>query len=80
MAWTSRTPSATTTLNINGSDRALTPGADFAETIIAAAREAGLGKFRVFLNDSEIDPEDAPETIEAGMRIKLTPFEVAGRF
>lgn len=65
-------------LIINGSTSTVAAGTSFKETVINAARDAGLGKFRVILNGSEIDPADAPDTLEAGMSLEVRPYEVAG--
>lgn len=70
--------SSTPTITVNGQTRDISAGASFKDTVVATAKEYGLGKFRLFLNDEEILPSQAPATIEAGMRIKLTPFDVAG--
>ena len=67
------------TLTVNGSVTDITAGADFKETAINAARDAGFGKFRVILNGEEIDPATAPATLEAGMGLEIRPYEVAGR-
>jgi len=67
-----------TTLTINGSTTTIADGSSFRDTVVNAARDAGLGKFRVILNGSEIDPADAPETLDAGMSLEIRPYEVAG--
>lgn len=56
------------------------PGAPFEETMNRLADEAHYGGyFRVFLNGSEvINPEDAPETIEPGMRLAITSYDKVG--
>jgi len=55
-------------------------GAPFKETIESVADEAHYGGyFRVFLNGNEvINPEDAPESIEAGQRIVITAYDKVG--
>ena len=67
-----------TTLTINGSTQTIEAGASFRDTVVNAARDAGLGKFRVILNGTEIDPADAPATLEAGSSLEIRPYEVAG--
>lgn len=67
-----------TTLTINGSTTTVEAGSSFRDTVVNAARDAGLGKFRVILNGSEIDPADAPDTLDAGMSLEIRPYEVAG--
>jgi len=55
-------------------------GAPFQETIERVADEAHYGGyFRVFLNGEELlNPEEAPSTIEPGMRIALTSYDKVG--
>jgi len=69
---------ANATLTINGSTSTISEGASFGETVINAAKDAGLGKFRVMLNGAEINPADAPANFEAGMNLEIRPYEVAG--
>lgn len=66
------------TLTINGSTRTIEVGSSFRDAVINAARDAGLGKFRVILNGREIDPANAPANFEAGMSLEIRPYEVAG--
>lgn len=67
-----------TFVRVNGGNIAINPGANFIETVKATARDAGLGKFRVFLNGEEVKPSEAPESIAEGTRIELRPYDVAG--
>jgi len=67
-----------TSIRVNNSDREIEPGANFVEVVKSTARDAGLGKFRTFLNGDEIRPSEAPDTIEEGMRLELRPYDVAG--
>lgn len=55
-------------------------GASFRETLERVADEAHYGGYyRVFLNGVElINPEDAPDTVEAGMRIAVTAYDKVG--
>ena len=55
-------------------------GAPFQPTIERIAEEAHYGGyFRVFLNGEEIiNPEEAPATVESGMRIALTSYDKVG--
>lgn len=66
-----------TFININGSNLDVEPESNFKDTIVKMAADAGLGKFRVFLNEMEINPSDAPELIEEGSKIRLTPYDIA---
>jgi len=56
------------------------PGADFVSTLEALADRAHYGGYyRIFLNGSEVvNPEDAPETIESGMRLAITSYDKVG--
>lgn len=67
-----------TYLRINGANINVDPGSNFKEVIKAKAEEAGLGKFRVFLNGNEIKPSNAPSVIEEGMRMEVRPYDIAG--
>ena len=55
-------------------------GAPFRSTVEALSDQAHYGGYyRVFLNGSEvINPEDAPATIEPGMRIAITAYDKVG--
>lgn len=55
-------------------------GSPFGSTIERLAEAAHYGGyFRVFLNGSEVlNPEEAPATIDAGMRITITSFDKVG--
>lgn len=76
--WSVTSETESTTLTVNGSTSSVEPGSDFKQAVIGAARDAGLGKFRVFLDGEEIDPADAPATIEEGMAVEIKPYEEAG--
>lgn len=65
-------------LTVNGSTTGLEEGISFRDTVVNAARDAGLGKFRVILNGTEIDPLEAPSTMTSGMNLEIRPYEVAG--
>lgn len=67
-----------TGIYVNGSFREIDPGTSFKQTVASYAEDAGFGKFRVFLNGSEIKPNEAPETFNEGTKVELRPFEVAG--
>jgi hypothetical protein len=66
------------TLEVNGSVREIEVGADLKEVVIAAAREAGFGKFRFYIDGAEVLPQNAPATIETGKAYKIAPYDVAG--
>jgi sulfur carrier protein ThiS len=63
---------------VNGSYVPVQEGSSFFSTVKDVAKNAGLGKFRVFLNGEEIVPEEAPEIIESGDRIELRKYDQAG--
>jgi len=65
-------------ITVNGQRTRVEVGANFKDTVISKAKEYGLGKFRLFLNEEEILPSQAPATIEESMEIKLVPYDVAG--
>jgi hypothetical protein len=68
-----------TFIEINGARIEVEPGTSFGSRIVAAARDAGYGKFRVFLNGNEItDPKDAPEIFNEGDYVAVTAYDVAG--
>lgn len=63
---------------VNGSNLPLNPGTPFAAAIKEVARNAGLGKFRVFMNGEEVVPSSAPDVVAPGMKVELRPYDVAG--
>ena len=68
-----------TYIRVNRSDIPLTPGDNLMSVVKSTARDAGLGKFRVFLNGEEIRPSEAPDQITEGMHLETRPFDVAGK-
>lgn len=73
----------TTFVMVNNSPQALEPGMRFS-VVKDIAREAGLGKFRVFPLGStdpsdEIKPQNAPDLIEEGTQLELRPYDKAGK-
>ena len=67
-----------TYIRVNNSDQPIEVGTSFVEVVKNTARNAGLGKFRTFLNGREVRPSEAPDTIEEGMQLELRPYDVAG--
>ena len=69
-----------TTITVNGSTQNIYSkvGESFGDVVTEYARNANMGKFRVFVNGSELLPENAPTVIVAGSRIELKPYDVAG--
>lgn len=66
------------TLEINGSTRNIDVGATLKDVVIASAREAGFGKFRFYIDGTEVLPQNAPVLVEAGKAYKIAPYDVAG--
>jgi len=67
-----------TFIRVNRMNYNVDPGTNFKDTILNYARDAGLGKFRLFLDGEEIKPSQAPEVIGEGMKMELRPYDVAG--
>ena len=67
-----------TFVRVNGSNIPINPGTPFAAAIKEVAKSAGLGKFRVFMNGTEVVPSSAPDVVAPGMRVELRPYDVAG--
>jgi hypothetical protein len=66
------------TLEVNGSVSDLTVGDTLKDVILDAARDAGYGKFRLFVNDEEVLPQNATTLVEADTAYKISPFDTAG--
>lgn len=65
-------------IRVNGANISVQPGADAVESIKSTARDAGLGKFRVYYNGTEVKPSEIPAQITEGAMIELRPYDVAG--
>ena len=81
--WADRAHHPTETVFIDtgrGGTAEVPAGSPFEMTVDRIAEEAHYGGFyRVFLNGSEVvRPEDAPESIEPGMRIAITAYDKVG--
>lgn len=62
-----------------GFEKEVAVGSPFAATINDVAKEANYGMhFRVILNGEEIDPEDAPETVQVGQEIVIRSYDKVG--
>ena len=66
-----------TFVSVNGMNVEVNPGDDFKESVIKIARDADYGKFRVFMNGEEIEPDIAPELFEDGMKVEIRPYDKA---
>lgn len=65
-------------IRVNGANIPVQPGANAVETIKSEARNAGLGKFRVYYNGTEVKPSEIPAQIAEGAMVELRPYDVAG--
>jgi len=65
-------------IRVNGSNIDVEEGASFKDTVKATAMDAGLGKFRVFLNGEEVKPSEAPDVFDENTRVELRQYDVAG--
>lgn len=68
-----------TFIRVNGSDYELNPGDNFVSAVKSVARQSRMGKFRLYLDGSEVDPDTAPSTIEEGMKLEIRPYDEAGQ-
>ena len=65
-------------MKVNGARIAVDVGANFIETVKSEARKAGLGKFRTYVDGTEIKPSEAPNEFTEGMMVEVRPYDVAG--
>ena len=63
---------------INGSFIGVEPGSSFRDTIKNASLDAGFGKYRVFLNGTEIKPSEAPDVFGVSDKVEVRPYDNAG--
>ena len=63
---------------VNGSRRPLEVGANFMNSVKSVALQAGFGKFKVFLNGTEVRPSSAPTEITNEHHVEIRPFDEAG--
>ena len=76
-------PTDEPTVLINGSYQSLEVGAPFLSTMKTIALQAGFGKFKVWLNGTEIRPSAikegrVPSEISPDMSAEIRPFDEAG--
>ena len=71
-------PSYGTYIRVNGMNYDVRPGSSFKETVLSYAKDAGLGKFRVFMNGEELGKSSAPSEFNEGTKVELRPYDVAG--
>ena len=70
--------SSDTFIRVNGANLPIEPGTSFRSAVTNAAQNAGLGKFRVFLDGNEVKPSESPEVVQEGSHMELRPYDVAG--
>jgi len=63
---------------INGSEYDVEAGQNLKDVILGFARDAGFKKFRLYIDDDEVLPQDAPELVEAGHVYKIVQYDQAG--
>jgi hypothetical protein len=68
---------------VNGSYQPLEVGAPFLQSMKNVALQAGFGKFKVWLNGTEIRPSAikegrVPSEVTPDMRAEIRPFDEAG--
>jgi hypothetical protein len=63
---------------VNGSSQPLEVGSNFLQAVKQTALQAGFGKFKVYLNGTEIRPSSAPTEITPDMRVEVRPYDEAG--
>lgn len=71
-------PESGPAIMVNGSYQALEEGANFLQSVKNVANQAGFGKFRVYLNGTEIRPSSAPDVIADDMNVEVRPYDEAG--
>ena len=63
---------------VNGQKMNVEVGMPFASTVKEMAGQAGLGKFKVYMNGEEVKRSTAPENFEENMYAEIRPFDQAG--
>jgi hypothetical protein len=63
---------------VNGSYQRLEEGAPFLQSVQQVALSAGFGKFKVWLNGTEVRPSTAPAEVRPDHRVEIKPFDEAG--
>jgi len=63
---------------VNGSYQNLEVGAPFLQSVQSVALQAGFGKFKVWLNGTEVRPSSAPAEVTDQMSVEIRPFDEAG--
>jgi len=76
--WEVESVESNATMEVNGDVQSVEVGSDLKEVVLAAARDAGYGKFRFYIDGDEVLPQNAPSLVENGKAYKITPYDVAG--
>lgn len=63
---------------VNGSYQRVEEGVNFLNAVKSVALNAGFGKFKVYLNGTEVRPSNAPSEIRPEDRVEIRPFDEAG--
>ncbi len=66
------------TMEVNGNVESIEVGANLKDVVLQFARDAGFGKFKFFIDDEEVMPQDAPEFVENGKAYNIVAFDEAG--
>jgi len=77
MVWKSETGGSSSAVVIlpDGTEQTVSGSEPFAETIRKIAREAGLSKFNVIVDGSELDVTDAPDDFSAISEVELEKYD-----
>jgi hypothetical protein len=76
--WEVESVESSSTMEVNGDVTEVSVGVDLKELVLETASNAGYGKFRFYIDDEEVMPQDAPSLTEANKSYKITPYDVAG--
>jgi len=67
-----------TYVRVNGSTLPVEVGSSFKDVVKEMSLNAGFGKFRVYLNGTEVKPSMAPESISLGDKVEIRSYDEAG--
>ena len=67
-----------TYVRVNGSTLPVEVGSSFKDVVKEMSLNAGFGKFRVYLNGTEVKPSMAPESISLGDKVEIRAYDEAG--
>lgn len=80
MSWTTDawTTARTVTVDVRGDIHQVDESADFKETVMELAQEAGLQNFRVLVDGRNVEPHEAPSTFAGIHTVQITMYDKAG--